>query len=209
MRRRSLVGAWIAAAGVALVVSACQPSPIPAETGTADPGSSSGYAGALQDPADQLSSTASGTRSATRVEIPRIGVDSQLEQLTLDTSTAELTPPVEWLSAGWYRDGTVPGEIGPAVIAGHVDSITAPAVFARLGELAAGDAISVTLSTGEVEAFIVDEIATAPKDAFPTASVYGPTPTAQLRVITCDGDFDSATGHYVDNLIVYASLASD
>jgi LPXTG-site transpeptidase (sortase) family protein len=102
----------------------------------------------------------------------------------------------------------VPGDIGPAVIAGHVDSVTEPAVFARLGELRPGDEVRVTLSTGAVEVFAVDSLTSAPKDAFPTQLVYGPTPTAQLRLITCDGVFNSSTGHYLDNLIVFASLAS-
>ena len=79
---------------------------------------------------------------------------------------------------------------------------------ARLGELAAGDQIIITLSTGATKKFEVDSALTTPKDAFPTQRVYGPTPTAQLRVVTCDGDFDSTTGHYVDNLVVSASLVS-
>ena len=164
-----------------------------------------GAAGGLQDPAPAGGASTS-TAVATRVEIPVIGVDSGLEQLPLDAQTGELTPPVEWMSAGWYRDGTVPGDIGPAVIAGHVDSATGPAVFLRLGELTAGDRGLVTLSDGEVREFAVDSVETAPKDAFPTGRVYGPTPSAQLRLITCDGEFDGSTGHYVDNLIVYAHL---
>ncbi len=177
---------------------------------SADPGSREGdvdgAAGGFQDPAPRDRPDAVAGVTAARIEIPSIGVDSTLEQLALDPGTGELTPPEEWLAAGWYRDGTVPGQVGPAVIAGHVDSITAPAVFARLGELTPGDRISVTLSTGEVTTFSVDSSTTAPKDAFPTDLVYGQTPTAQLRLITCDGVFDDGTGHYLDNLIVFASL---
>ncbi len=165
-----------------------------------------GSAGGLQDPVSREDASQRTEATASQIEIPAIGVDSSLEQLPLNAETGELTPPLDWLSAGWYRDGTVPGDIGPAVIAGHVDSVTAPAVFARLGELVPNDEIHVTLSNGTVSTFIVDSIATAPKDAFPTNVVYGPTPTAELRVITCDGAFDGATGHYVDNLIVFASL---
>ena len=169
---------------------------------------SRGAVGHLQDPAaPTMRATRSGA-TATRVEIPAIGVDSTLEQLGLEAGSDVLTPPTAWLSAGWYKDGTVPGDVGPAVIAGHVDSVTKPAVFARLGEVRRGDQIRVTLSTGEVEVFAVDTLASAPKDAFPTERVYGPTPTAQLRLITCDGVFDAKTGHYLDNLIVFASLRS-
>lgn len=165
-----------------------------------------GSAGALQDPLTQPAAASRAGQTAARVEIPAIGVDSGLEQLPLDPATGVLVPPVEWLSAGWYKDGTIPGDVGPAVIAGHVDSNARPAVFARLGELVPGDEIRVTLSTGEVTEFVVDSQTDAPKDAFPTGLVYGPTPTAQLRLITCDGDFNHSTGHYVDNLIVFAHL---
>ena len=166
-----------------------------------------GAAGGTQDP---VARTPTGPRTdamAIRVSIPAIGVDSPLELLALD-SVGTLTPPVDFMAAGWYREGTVPGDIGPAVIAGHVDSVSAPAVFARLGELTAGDQIVVTLSTGATKIFEMNSMLTTPKNAFPTEQVYGPTPTAQLRLITCDGDFDSATGHYVDNLVVSASLVS-
>jgi LPXTG-site transpeptidase (sortase) family protein len=174
------------------------------DTSSVETGAADGY----QDPAAREVAASTAGETATRVEIPAIGVDSALEQLPLDQRTGELTPPVEWMAAGWYQDGTLPGEIGPAVIAGHVDSVTAPAVFARLGELVPGDEIRVTLSSGDVEVFRMDSGTTAPKDEFPTDLVYGPTPTPQLRLITCDGVFDGSTGHYLDNLIVFASLAA-
>ncbi|MBC7519436.1 MAG: class F sortase [Microbacteriaceae bacterium] len=171
------------------------------------PSRAAGNAGKFQDPsAENLSGPRSAT-TATRVQIPAIGVDSGLEQLALDPASGTLTPPVAWLSAGWYAGGTVPGDIGPAVIAGHVDSVTKPAVFARLGELVAGSSIVVTLSDGTAKEFVVERVTRAPKDAFPTQTVYGPTPTPQLRLITCDGIFNRVTGHYLDNLIVFASLA--
>jgi LPXTG-site transpeptidase (sortase) family protein len=211
-RRRS----WWVGAGIAVVLvagggiamaaaSGSAPSTVVTAPPSADP---RGAVGHLQDPAIAAPQAARTDATASRVEIPAIGVDSTLEQLALEAGTDVLTPPTAWLSAGWYRDGTVPGDVGPAVIAGHVDSVTKPAVFARLGELRPGDQIRVTLSTGAVEIFAVDSIESAPKNAFPTELVYGPTPTAQLRLITCDGVFDSATGHYLDNLIVFASLTS-
>lgn len=201
---------WMAAIAAAVLVTggtvafAAAPDEqrSPAPTSAVDRGAAGGF----QDPVVEASDASSAT--ATHVSIPRIGVESDLEQLPLDPETGELTPPVEWLSAGWYKDGTVPGEIGPAVIAGHVDSVTAPAVFARLGELVAGDTITVTLSDGQTRDFVVDSKEAAPKNAFPTQKVYGPTPDAQLRLITCDGDFDGATGHYLDNLIVNATLVA-
>ena len=197
------VAVAMSAAGAAAPVG----SSVSVERDPAAIATDTGAAAGIQDPVGRTPIASRTDAVATRVEIPAIGVDSTLEQLPLD-SAGTLTPPVDFLAAGWYREGTVPGDIGPAVIAGHVDSVSAPAVFARLGELAAGDQIIITLSTGATKKFEVDSLLTTPKDDFPTQRVYGPTPTAQLRVITCDGDFDSTTGHYVDNLVVSASLVS-
>ena len=177
-----------------------------ADTVDGRPARAASDAGAFQDPSPGNSASPRSVTTATRVQIAAIGVDSGLEQLALDPHTGVLNPPVAWLSAGWYSGGTVPGDVGPAVIAGHVDSVTKPAIFARLAELGPGSSIVVTLSDSSTREFIVDRIARAPKNAFPTDAVYGPTPTPQLRLITCDGVFNRATGHYRDNLIVFASL---
>ncbi|MFS2030028.1 class F sortase, partial [Curtobacterium sp. CT11-45] len=143
-----------------------------------------------------------------RVTIPAIGVSSSLEDLHRGAA-GELDPPKDWDSAGWFSDGIVPGEVGPAVIAGHVDSPTAAAVFFRLDELVPGDEVHVAMSDGSTRTFTVDRSERAAKSAFPTSDVYGTAPTPQLRLITCDGTFDTATGHYTDNLIVFADLSSD
>ncbi|WP_217639489.1 MULTISPECIES: class F sortase [unclassified Curtobacterium] len=143
-----------------------------------------------------------------RVSIPAIGVESSLEDLHRGAG-GELDPPVDWDSAGWFSDGIVPGAVGPSVIAGHVDSPTSAAVFFRLDELVAGDEVHVRMSDGSTRTFTVDRSERAAKAAFPTSDVYGTTPTPQLRLITCDGTFDTATGHYTDNLIVFADLSSD
>ncbi|MEO5874940.1 MAG: sortase, partial [Streptosporangiaceae bacterium] len=116
-----------------------------------------------------------------------------------------VVPPKKPMDAGWFAAGTQPGDPGPAVIAGHVDSKTGPAVFTRLGELKPGDEILVTDTAGATARFAVDEVVTYPKDRFPTAAVYGATPDVQLRLITCGGTFDEGRGHYRDNVIVYAS----
>lgn len=142
-----------------------------------------------------------------RVVIPAIGVTSTLESLDLGDD-GELTAPGDYRSAGWFAAGTEPGQPGPAVIAGHVDSPDGPAVFARLQELKPGDEVQVVRQDGSEVRFRVSQLETAPKDAFPTTSVYGPVPGPELRLITCDGLFDRSTGHYVDNLIVYAVAAS-
>ncbi len=173
-------------------------------SGSAPASAGSGTEG-FQDPA---APAARSSATPVSVSIPAIGVQSDLEDLHRG-SAGELDPPVDWDSAGWFSDGIVPGEVGPAVIAGHVDSPTSAAVFFRLDELVAGDEIHVAMSDGTTRTFTVDRSERAAKSAFPTSDVYGTTPTAQLRLITCDGVFDTATGHYTDNLIVFADLSSD
>jgi LPXTG-site transpeptidase (sortase) family protein len=137
-----------------------------------------------------------------RLRIPAIHVDSPLEELHLDASGA-LGAPRDWAHAGWFADGAVPGEVGPAVIAGHVDSTTRPAVFYHLDRLRPGDLIEVERG-GTWVSFGVTAVSRYRKNAFPTAQVYGPTPDPQIRLITCSGDFNIAQRSYVDNTVVYA-----
>ncbi|PPF85671.1 class F sortase [Subtercola sp. Z020] len=139
-----------------------------------------------------------------RVRIDAIGVDSELEGLSRDAA-GWIQPPKNFASAGWYQEGVVPGDVGPAVIAGHIDNAVGPAVFFGLSSLNAGDRVIVILSDGSMRMFAVDRQIVVAKAAFPTGEVYAPTPTAQLRLITCGGVFDDATGHYVDNVVVFAS----
>ncbi|ROS59545.1 sortase family protein [Frigoribacterium sp. PhB160] len=173
----------------------------PSTTGT--PGSAA--ADGFQDPAAPSYTAPPAGAVPTRVQIPSIGVDSGLEDLGIGAA-GELDPPTAWESAGWYAGGVVPGGVGPAIIAGHIDSSTGPAVFVDLADLAPGDEVLVTLSTGSVETFRVTGSERAAKAAFPTSDVYGSSPTPSLRLITCDGRFDTSTGHYDDNLIVFADL---
>ncbi|WP_433353795.1 class F sortase [Micromonospora saelicesensis] len=138
----------------------------------------------------------------TRVRVPRIDVDSPLTVLGLDR-TGALIPPTDFHTAGWYGGGPAPGDTGPAVLAGHLDSRRGPAVFARLGELRPGDLVEV-LRGGQRLPFRVTGSLRTRKEQFPTAVVYGPTPGAELRLVTCGGDFDRRRGHYVDNVVVFA-----
>jgi LPXTG-site transpeptidase (sortase) family protein len=140
---------------------------------------------------------------AAQVHLPTLDVRSELVDLDV-AADGVLQPPVEPDVAGWYVGGAVPGEPGPAVIAGHVDSRAGPAVFFRLDELRPGDAVEVTRSDGQVITYRVVTVERHPKNAFPTARVYGPTPGAELRLITCGGDFDRNSRHYLDNVVVTA-----
>ena len=118
-----------------------------------------------------------------------------------------LKSPSQWQTAGWYALGIRPGAIGPAVIAGHIDSTSGPAVFYRLHELSPGADIAVRDKAGLVRHFTVTDIQRYPKTLFPSQAVFGPTPLAVLRLITCYGDFDTRAHSYTDNLVVSAVAA--
>jgi len=141
------------------------------------------------------------------IRIPGIGVDAPVMKVGRDADgTVQVPPLAEHNLTGWYEYGPAPGQRGPAVILGHVDSTTGVSVFYHLRNLRAGDMVYVTLADGKVAAFAVDGLQRVAKDAFPTASVYGTAGYPSLRLITCGGPFDQATGHYMDNIIVYAHL---
>jgi hypothetical protein len=147
-----------------------------------------------------------GAAPPTRIRIPDIGVDAPLEALHL-LPDGTLAAPRAWGEAGWYADGTRPGDTGPAVIAGHIDSTRGPAVFFRLDQLHAGARIEVERA-GQWLSFRAVSVAEYPKNAFPSDAVYGPTPDPQLRLITCGGAFDRGRGSYLDNTVVYAVAAA-
>lgn len=140
------------------------------------------------------------------LHIPAIELHAEdLVELGL-TPARTLQVPWDYDEAGWYNRGATPGEVGPAVIAGHVDSVTAPAVFYRLHELEPGDTVEVRREDGVTAVFTVDEVGQYPKNAFPTEQVYADTEDSQLRLITCGGTFDEDTRSYQDNIVVYATL---
>jgi sortase (surface protein transpeptidase) len=142
-----------------------------------------------------------------RLQIPAIGVSTPLVRLgRLPDGSIEV--PLAWDTAGWYDQGPRPGQPGPAVLLGHVDSKTGPAVFYRLRELRPGEIVRVGLTNGRTLVFRVQRTERYPKDKFPTEAVYFPTLGRELRLITCGGDFDYAKGSYVDNIVVYATLVT-
>jgi hypothetical protein len=141
-----------------------------------------------------------------RIRIPVIGVSSRLQALGRNAD-GTIEVPQDWNVAGWFAGGARPGQRGPAVILGHVDSRSGPAVFYRLRELTPGDKILIDQRDGRTAAFIVDRTERRPKTRFPTTDVYFPTLRPVLRLVTCGGSFDESSGHYRDNVIVFASLA--
>lgn len=137
--------------------------------------------------------------------IPSIGVRTGLVHLGL-TSSGALQVPSTTTVAGWYTGSARPGAIGAAVIAGHIDSLTGPGVFFRLRLLHPGSRVYVRRADDTLAVFQVTSVRSYLKSQFPTLAVYGPVPYAELRLITCGGTFDYATGHYLSNVIVYATL---
>jgi LPXTG-site transpeptidase (sortase) family protein len=135
--------------------------------------------------------------------IPLIGVKTNLITLGL-AAGGSMQVPSSSTVAGWFTGSPRPGSVGSSIIVGHVDNDHAPGVFFRLPELKKGDDIYVKRADGTTAEFRVTENRTYPKDHFPTDTVYGPTPDAELRLITCGGAFDSVTRHYLSNIIVYA-----
>jgi len=144
------------------------------------------------------------------VDIPAIGVHSELLRLGVNADGTVQVPPLTTSTdeAAWLRYSATPGQIGASVIEGHVDSYHGPAVFYRLGALRPGDTIDVTLADGETGIFRVTGVREYAKDEFPAKVIYSGTNYAALRLITCGGAFDYATGHYLSSTVVFASLTS-
>jgi Sortase domain len=145
-----------------------------------------------------------------QLRIPAIGVRSDLLQLGLNPDGSVQVPPLSRnASAGWYRYSPTPGQLGPAVILGHIDSAAyGPGVFFRLGGLRPGNNITITRADHTTAVFRVDAVAEYPKTQFPTLTVYGNANRAELRLITCGGRFDFTAHSYQDNIVAYATLTA-
>lgn len=147
------------------------------------------------------------------ISIPAIGVSSRLLYVGLNPDGTIQVPPLDdpplTNEAAWYKYSPTPGQPGPAIIEGHVDSASdGPSVFFRLGALAPGDLVDITLADHQVAVFRVTGVRLYPKDRFPTSVVYGNTDYAALRLITCGGSFDEQSRQYVSNVVAFASLVS-
>ncbi len=138
-----------------------------------------------------------------RLRVPALGVDSPLVHLGVAPDRS-IEVPGDFHTAGWFAAGPRPGQPGPAVILGHVDSKAGPGVFYRLGALPVGAEIVVDRADGSTIDFRVRSTEHVAKTAFPTDLVYAPSLEPSLRLVTCGGVFDRARGSYLDNVIVYA-----
>ncbi|WP_432197809.1 class F sortase [Streptomyces sp. bgisy027] len=142
-----------------------------------------------------------------RLLIPKISVNAPFTDLAIGRAGRLEPPPADNTNlVGWYAGGASPGEPGTSIIAGHVDTATSAAVFADLSGLAKGDRFQVVRSDGRSASFEVDSVETFDKDTFPSKRVYADTPRAQVRLITCAGDYDRQVKDYTANLVVFAHL---
>jgi len=202
-------GLGAAALGALLLYNSVDAAPTTAQTAPPAAASAPSTAAAPAATPTPVAKPRGMPRSApTRVRIPQIAVDAPVSELTLDASGQLAAPPVDNRNlVGWYRDGATPGERGSAVLAGHVDTKSGPAVFLLLRLLVPGNTVEITRADGTVAAFTVDSVETFAKNAFPDDRVYADTPDAQLRLITCGGAYDRKAKDYTANVVVFAHLA--
>lgn len=141
------------------------------------------------------------------LRIPAIGVDVSLSTLGLNADRT-VQVPTKYQEPGWFKLGPTPGQLGSAVILGHVDDKKGPAVFFKLRSLRAGDTVDVSLADGMVAHFVVKAVETYKKAQFPSQRVYGSRGYSALQLVTCGGEFDTTTGHYLSNVVAYTSLVA-
>jgi LPXTG-site transpeptidase (sortase) family protein len=190
---------WLGGVVLALVLAGCsgQQSP-PAGDGPVTTGTSA----AVKAVAAVLPAS-----PPVEISIPKIKAKSSLIALGLNADETIQVPPItQPMQAGWYDKAPTPGEVGPAVILGHVDGNQQPGIFFRLKEMAAGDEVLVSRQDGSTARFVVDRVEQVSKSDFPTDKVYGDTSKPELRLITCGGEFDHGKRSYKDNIVVFATF---
>lgn len=162
---------------------------------------------AAQTQVEQAQLTAVLSRSEpVRLRIPAINLETSFEGGLGLNDDQTIAVPESFTDVGWYQYGPTPGELGPAVVLGHVDSFRGPAVFWSLGQLKENDEILIDRHDGTTARFIVTELRQVAQNTFPTSAVYGDIDHAGLRLITCSGRFDRGVQRYSHNLIVFARL---
>jgi sortase (surface protein transpeptidase) len=209
--REAVTALFTFVAGLAVIVTgsvALAMAPHPENTATSQPlpVPVTPYAARSTTPA-AAAATQARVAAPVALTIPAIEVSTPLIRLGLTPSGA-LQVPDRFDLAGWYDRSPPPGATGPAVIAGHIDSVHGPAVFYRLSLLRPGDRVYVRRADGSMAVFRVTEVGLYPKDRFPTAEIYGSVPRPELRLITCGGTFDWARHSYLSNVVVYATAVS-
>jgi sortase (surface protein transpeptidase) len=186
---------------VALALAGCHSS-------TSSPVTAGAGAAGSPQPADSFvsSTTYPAVPRPVRLRIPSLHIDSKITDLGLEPD-GSVQVPADVTVAGWYDQGPRPGQNGPAVILGHVDSKTGPGVFFKLRTIRAGSLVEIDRSDGSTAGFQITKVARVAKTRFPTDLVYAPSLDPTLRLVTCGGSFDQARGSYRDNVIAFADAA--
>jgi sortase (surface protein transpeptidase) len=164
------------------------------------------FAPAESEQAQEVQGEVMGKSAPVRLIIPSINVDTDFEEPLGLKANSEIEVPESYTDVAYYKNGPTPGELGPSVILGHVDSIDGPAVFFSLGQLKEGDEIKVEREDGSTAVFAVTKLERHSQDGFPTKEVYGDIDHAGLRLITCTGLYEKNALRYTHNLIVFAKL---
>lgn len=199
--RNLLIGLVVLLAGLALIFSMAPGSTGSLFGATAAATSGEGEATPGSDAAPLVAAT------PTKVSVPSIAAESSLVATGLQPDGSLAVPPVDRpMQASWYDQSPTPGEVGPAIVLGHVNGNGQPGIFAELNEVAAGQEVIVDRADGSQAVFRVSHVDNFRKDSFPTDLVYNDTPNSQLRLITCGGEYDAANRSYLSNVIVYADL---
>lgn len=139
------------------------------------------------------------------LQIPKLGIDAKIERVGKDKTGAMDVPKNPW-NVAWYDLGPIPGQPGNAVIDGHLDTATSPAVFARLSELKPDDEVRITDDRGGIKTFVVEKTVVYNDASFPLFQVFGPTAKTRLNLITCAGVFNKSVKKYNDRYVVYTDL---
>ncbi|MBL7253456.1 class F sortase [Paractinoplanes lichenicola] len=204
-----VIAALLAIAGAAAIAVGRHEQPAAEPPRSAPPSASTTKSPATKRPetgTDELTrGTLLPTSAPTRVRIPALHVDEPVTGLGQNPD-GSMQVPTDARTVGWYTEAPTPGSLGPAVLAGHVNYHGTDGTFARLSTLHPGDQVEVTRQDGVTAVFAITRVDRYAKDRFPADAVYGAIDHAGLRLITCGGDFDDRTGHYVDNIVAYAEL---
>ncbi|MEP6648956.1 MAG: class F sortase [Lapillicoccus sp.] len=188
--------------------SATTPATTPAPTGSATPSGTTSAAPAPEAPPVRIGPFLAAS-APTRIEIPSIGVASASFVDLGIAADGTITVPGSADEVGFYTGGPTPGQLGPAVLAAHVDSKQGAGIFYRLGAVKVGSLVKVGRADGSTTTFRVDKVASYPKDQFPTEEVYrGDFTRSEIRLVTCGGPFDKVK-HYLDNVVVFGHLESE
>lgn len=209
---------WVASVVLAVIAAVCLADglrghqhalagPAPTTTTVAIPTSEPAPPGTTQPAKHPVADLAAARSVPIFLRIPAIGVAVSLSSLGLNPD-GTVQVPTDFAQPGWYRLGPSPGQTGSAVILGHVDTYRGPAVFFQLRSLRAGDAVEVSLADGVIAHFAVTSVVMYTKSQFPAQQVYGPHGYSALQLVTCGGQFDRASGHYLSNVVTYTTLVA-